>query len=69
MLAQEYEWQKLLDEREWAEVCFARVYKNNFKHGTDGHNRLLLLAKLSYLLDEMETTGGKVEIVIKSEEN
>lgn len=63
MKDREYEWQKLLDDREWAEICFAREYKEHFKHGTDGHNRLLLLAKLSYFLDHEQVyipnTGDK----------
>lgn len=59
MVDKEYKWQELLDDREWAEICFARLYKNNFSHGTDGHNRLLLLAKLSYFLDQQEVDNAE----------
>jgi hypothetical protein len=32
-------------ERKWSEIAFALMYEAYFKHGTDGHNRLLLLAE------------------------
>jgi hypothetical protein len=44
-------WEKLLNERELKELHFARLYAAEFHHGTDGHNRLLLLDKLAKLLD------------------
>jgi hypothetical protein len=30
----------------------ARLYAKDFAHGTDGHHRLLLIAKLADLLDK-----------------
>ena len=50
----EPEWMKTLDERQKQEVAFARLYALEFKHGTDGHNRLLLIAKLADMLDKQE---------------
>jgi hypothetical protein len=46
------EWMKELDDRQRKEVEFARLYAGQFGHGTDGHNRLLLIAKLATLLDD-----------------
>lgn len=39
-----------LDDRQRAELWFAVTYDQDFGHGTDGHNRLLLLAHLARLL-------------------
>lgn len=38
--------------RETQEIGFAQVYTDQFTHGTDGHNRLLLIAKLADMLDQ-----------------
>ena len=46
-------WRKLIDERQSKEIDFAVLYAGDFHHGTDGHNRLLLIAKLSEILDVM----------------
>jgi hypothetical protein len=53
-MEREYEWQKLLDQRQRDEIMFARLYTENFHHGTDGHNRLMLIAKMADMLDEAE---------------
>lgn len=44
-------WLDELDERQRKEIEFARMYAQQFGHGTDGHTRLLLLAKMADLLD------------------
>lgn len=44
-------WMDGMDERQRQEIAFARVYANQFGHGTDGHHRLLLIAKLAGMLD------------------
>lgn len=49
---QEPEWMKDLTERERKEIEFCRVYADSFNHGTDGHTRLLMVAKLAKMLDE-----------------
>ena len=54
MVENEQEWLKELDDRQRKEVEFALIYEDGFKHGTDGHNRLLLIAKLAHMLDEAE---------------
>ena len=38
-------------ERDIQEIEFAMIYAKDFKHGTDGHNRLLIIARFSFLLD------------------
>ena len=44
-------WAEQLDARQLKEIEFARIYAKDFAHGTDGHHRLLLIAKLADLLD------------------
>lgn len=44
-------WMKLLDERQQMEMKLAREYANFYHHGTDGHNRLMLMARLAEILD------------------
>ncbi len=44
-------WRDNLDARELRELELAETYAKKFAHGTDGHNRLILLAKLVQLLD------------------
>lgn len=44
-------WLDHLDPRQQKEVDFARMYASKYAHGTDGHTRLLLIARLSALLD------------------
>lgn len=47
-------WKQGLSERDRKEVEFATVYTNHYAHGTDGHTRLLLVAKLAGMLDEAD---------------
>jgi len=44
-------WQCYLDERELKETALAMLYAVQFHHGTDGHNRLMLIAKLTSLVN------------------
>lgn len=53
-MGEEFEWVKELDDRQRKELDFAAMYANGFSHGTDGHNRLLLIAKLRELLNKAE---------------
>ena len=56
----------LLEEREWMEVEFCRVYAEEYQHGTDGHLIRLLVAKLADLLEQYypdEDDEGVVEVV------
>ena len=40
-----------LTEREVKEICLCIVYAEDLAHGTDGHGRMLLIAKLAKALD------------------
>ncbi len=42
-------------DRELKEIILALVYADDFQHGTDGHNRLILIAKLYRSLRERMT--------------
>lgn len=44
-------WTDDLDPRQQKELDFARTYATQYAHGTDGHSRLMLIAKLAELLD------------------
>lgn len=44
-------WETHFDERQLREIEFCTVYKNNFGHGTDGHNGRVIIAKMAELLD------------------
>lgn len=59
MVEHEQEWLKELDDRQRKEIEFALIYTDGFAHGTDGHNRLLLIAKLARMLDEAEEKNKK----------
>jgi hypothetical protein len=48
------EWMNDLTERERKEIEFCLVYADQFNHGTDGHTRLLIVAKLAKKLNEKE---------------
>lgn len=48
------EWINHFSERERAEINFALMYVQQFDHGTDGHSRLHVIAKLARRLSEME---------------
>lgn len=63
-------WQSALDERQKKEVKFATMYATDYVHGTDGHTRLLLVAKLAKLLDEAETAKTRLaELMLQAVEN
>lgn len=46
-----------LTERQIKEMIFALIYAEQFGHGTEGHNRLLLIAKLAQALGLTEQRG------------
>jgi hypothetical protein len=49
-----FDWiESFLTSRENEELTFAVLYAYHFHHGTDGHNRLMLLSKLNDLLETM----------------
>lgn len=46
-------WRHLLDKRQQEELRLAETYRDDFTHGTDGHHRLMLVARLAEILDEV----------------
>lgn len=42
----------LLEEKEWLEIEFCRVYAEEYDHGTSGHVIRKLVAKLADLLEQ-----------------
>lgn len=52
-------WMNLLTEREISEIEFAQLYSREYNHGTDGHNRLNLIAKLVDIINQdfIESVG------------
>lgn len=55
------DWMSQLDERQQAEVRFAKEYAATYHHGTDGHHRLMLIAKMAWMMDNFmvgEKIGG-----------
>jgi hypothetical protein len=57
--AGEPDWSCNLTDRGWQEVRFACAYINEFDHGTDGHGRLHVIARLAELLTENEREIAK----------
>ena len=54
-------WFGILDERQQKEVRFALDYAQNYKHGTDGHNRLMTIALLADIATRLEN-GAEMEV-------
>ncbi len=48
-------WRHSYNERENSEIDFAGIYVDKFNHGTDGHSRLNLIARLTATLDALTT--------------
>lgn len=54
------EWQRLLDGRQAKELNFAIGYVSEFAHGTAGHNRLMLIARIADILDIYERVVNRL---------
>jgi hypothetical protein len=50
----EHLWKMEFDERQRSEIEFCRIYARDFRHGTDGHNAKMIIARMAQLLDELE---------------
>jgi hypothetical protein len=50
LVATKQAWETHFDERQRKEIAYCIVYKDNFGHGTDGHNIRLIVAKMAELL-------------------
>jgi hypothetical protein len=49
-------WRSEMNDRNLQEIALAEFYAKRLGHGTDGHNRLILIAHLSAKLDLYERT-------------
>jgi hypothetical protein len=47
-------WVTQISARSIKEIALSRAYARDFRHGTAGHNRLMLIAQLADLLDTFE---------------
>lgn len=58
-------WLMLFDARQQAEINFNVIYARQFKHGTNGHNERLVMARLydlvNLLATEVPGVTGKIE--------
>ncbi len=52
-------WFGHFDERQQAQIRFAVLYAKDFHHGADGHNNMMIIAKMVELL------GGIFEVVLE----
>lgn len=46
------DWRFSFDERQRKQIAFSVVYDNSFGHGADGHNSMMIIARMASLLDE-----------------
>lgn len=47
-------WFEKFDERQQQQIRFSRLYAREFHHGANGHNDMMIIAKMAELMDEME---------------
>lgn len=45
------DWENHFTERELSEIKWCQLYDEQFKHGADGHNRMVIVSKLCRLLE------------------
>lgn len=48
------QWFDEFDERQQQQIRFSRLYAREFHHGANGHNDMMIIAKMAELLDELE---------------
>lgn len=61
-------WKVQLTDRERKEVEFCQQYAQNFNHGTDGHSRMLVVARLAQIIDGLiDTQPAQVDPTPQSE--
>jgi len=47
-------WRKSFDDRSQKEIAFCECYRDQFNHGTGGHNGRLVIAGMAAILDLLE---------------
>jgi len=60
-----WNWANHLSDRENNEIELARYYARRLNHGTAGHNRLILIAKLANMLDIITTKDPEETVRIE----
>jgi hypothetical protein len=48
------DWLTHFDDRQREQIAFSRLYARDFNHGADGHNSMLIIARMAELLDGAE---------------
>ena len=48
------DWKAQFDERQRAEISLAKTYLKLYNHGTTGHQRMVIIAKMAQLLDDQD---------------
>lgn len=54
-------WFDSFDERQKSQIRFSRLYEREYHHGADGHNNMMIIAKMARYLDAFESQKGKLE--------
>lgn len=50
---------KVFTERELKEISFCKQYAMQYAHGTSGHHRMMIIAKLSMMLDVLDFKAAR----------
>lgn len=63
------EWMNLFDDRQRKQINWSIAYdQDEFRHGDNGHNDKLIIAKMARIIDEMATKiVAGAEITYKSD--
>jgi len=61
------DWQLQFDERQRKEIELAVLYERDFGHGTNGHNDLVIIAKMAKLLTAYCNQYGFNEDLVNDE--
>ena len=51
------DWLNEFDTRQQIQIEFSALYAQDYHHGADGHNSMIIIAKMASILDEL--TGGE----------
>lgn len=47
-------WLNEFDERQRKQIEFSAIYENDFHHGANGHNDMMIIAKMARMLSALE---------------
>lgn len=57
-----FDWVEEFDDRQRKEISLARLYERDYHHGTNGHNDLMIIAKMAGILNAFEREYGFSEV-------